>query len=150
MSASNIGISQLQALQLRNLLGPAGIGHVNNYNSNITQRVPIISNTANYISPFTVPSGTGIIKIRIDTLLIGQKNSRITFLEIFIGQSSQFHLPYGLSSGQATYEGLLLYDNPSPTPATIGVMMRLTNTSSVTITFFQINVISFGPYVQQE
>jgi hypothetical protein len=150
MSCANIGISQLDALQLRNLVGPTGIGNVTyNNTGRITQRILLSAGFGTYVSPFKVPSGTGIIKFRIETLVVGKSNSQIVSLDFVIGQTPQLILPYGLPLNQTIYEGIMLYNNPSPTPATISVNMRLVNSSSVTLQYFEADTLSFGPYVDQ-
>jgi hypothetical protein len=148
MSCANIGINQLEALQLSNLVGPNGIGKVTyNNTGRISQGLMLSAGFGSYISPFKVPSGTGILKVRIETLVVGQSNSQIISLDFVIGQTVQLNLPYGLPANQTSYEGIMLYNNPSPTPALISVNMRLVNSSSVTLQYFEADTLSFGPYV---
>jgi hypothetical protein len=153
MSASNIGISQLEALQLRNLLGPSGIGKVT-YNDTgvISQNLPLDNGNTIYISPFSVPSGTGIMRYRFQSTLVPTQGQTalIYSVQILIGDKSQSQLVYGLPAGQSIYDGFMLYDNPSNAPAVIRLVLQTNHVSSVTLTNFQAQPLSFGPYVQQD
>jgi len=151
MSASNIGISQLEALQLRNLLGPTGIG---SYTYNNTGIIAFILNPAGdtYTSPYSLPSGTGMCKVRIgfDLLPVAGTTAIVTFLTFNVGSfTSLLNVPSGLPAGTTTYEGTFMYNNPTPSPAYITVDIGFQNAAISTLKYFEANYISFGPYVDQ-
>jgi hypothetical protein len=148
MSCANIGISQLEALQLSNLVGPTGIGRVQYQNDGLIETLAITNNKAVYNPRLTVPSGTGIVKIRFDTTLTASNNltPAMTQLEFQINNAVQF-TARGFSSGNV-YEGMFMYQNQNPTPANIIVKITTVNTSSIDTDIIFADVISFGPYVR--
>ena len=168
MSAGNMGISQLECLQLRNLVGPAGIGAV--YRNSIgspTGNVVVATVTMNpqpdgstrsdnWVSPFTVPSGTGMCYVTVQTRTTG---GRGLYYLIGCGEFGTTLTPadfYDQSLNNEGYaglwaEGLIMYSNPSSAPAPIVLTVGGTSTTTnFQLINFQARVISFGPYVQQE
>ncbi len=166
MSAGNMGISQLECLQLRNLVGPTGIGTVGsigvgspNGDVNVAQ-IPLTllpDGTAKglWSSPFTVPSGTGLLRVTVQTLTQG--GSALYYVIGIDGFNSTILpkdiLPGGSVEGKAGWysEELLMYSNPRSEPATIVLFVGAQGSTQVcTLINFQVKAISFGPYVQQE
>jgi hypothetical protein len=162
MSAANIGITQLEALQLRNLLGPKGIGSITKNNS--TAPVQISLNTladpnyfqGTYLTPFYVPSGTGIMYVRIEGSLPGLDPTalpQMLFYEVTAGASAgggiPIYVPVVDNSGWI-YTGVMIYSNPSATPAQISIRLGCTlNTLDCFLTNIEMDTLSFGPYVDQ-
>lgn len=149
MSCANIGINQLEALQLSNLVGPTGIGRVQYQNDGSVDTLVITNNRATYSPRLTVPSGTGIVQINFSATLTPSNNSvaAMTKLEFIINGYVQ-GTAQGFSPGN-TYEGLLMYQNRSPNPANIIVNITLVNTAEIETDLMYANVISFGPYVNR-
>jgi hypothetical protein len=147
MSCANIGISQLEALQLSNLVGKDGIGRIQYQIDGLVETLAIRSNKAVYNPRLTVPSGTGIVKIRFETILTASNNltPAMTQLEFKINDFVQF-TARGFTPGNV-YEGMFMYFNKSPNPANITINITTVNTSSIE-TDILADVISFGPYVQ--
>ena len=169
MSCANLGIDQLESLQLRNLVGPDGIGAVGSIGvgspfgdvvvATVTMNPQPDGSTKSdaWVSPFTVPSGTGMLRV---TVQIRTTNGLPLYYQIGCGEFGTTLLPtvslYDAGVGLQGYagfwaEGLIMYSNPSSAPAPIELIVGATGT---TINFqlinFQARVISFGPYVQQE
>ena len=83
MSAGNMGISQLECLQLRNLVGPAGIGTLgvvgvgSQFGTVVVATIPMnpqpdgSTKSSPWVSPFTVPSGTGLLYMTVQTRTTG-------------------------------------------------------------------------------
>ena len=169
MSAGNMGISQLECLQLRNLVGPAGIGAVgrNSVGSPtgnvVVATVPMnlqpdgSTRSDNWVSPFTVPSGTGMLRVTVQTRCLGGVP---LYYQLNGGEIGATLLPTvslydaGLSAeGYAGFwaEGLIMCSNPSSAPAPIELIVGATGTTTnFQLINFQARVISFGPYVQQD
>ena len=169
MSCANMGISQLECLQLRRLVGPTGIGTVgsvgvgSSFGDVVVAVVtmnpqPDGSTKSNaWVSPFTVPSGTGMLRVTVQTRTTG---GLPLYYIIGCGEFGTTLLPTvslydaGLSAeGYAGFwaEGLIMYSNPSSAPAPIELIVGGTGTTTnFQLINFQARVISFGPYVQQE
>ena len=169
MSAGNMGISQLECLQLRNLVGPSGIGTAGIFGvGSNTGTVVVATITMNpqpdgstksttWTSPFTVPSGTGILFVTVQTRTTGGVP---LYYKLGCGVIGATLLPdvslydQGLSAqGYAGFwaEGLIMYSNPSSAPAPIELIVGATGTTTnFQLINFQARIISFGPYVQQE
>ena len=168
MSAGNMGISQLECLQLRNLVGPAGIGAVGSigvgspFGTVVVALVtldpqPDGSTKSNaWVSPFTVPSGTGMLRVTVQTRTTG---GLPLYYQIGCGEFGTTLLPtvslYDAAvsaEGYAGYwaEGLIMYSNPSSAPAPIELIVGGTSTTTnFQLINYQARVISFGPYVSQ-
>ena len=155
-----MGISQLECLQLRRLVGPAGIGHVD-YPANVvnvpTYLIPLPDGTLQglVVSPFTVPSGTGIMKVRIQ---INDSGAQILYFKVVMNDVTIGLVIPSSGNGQNSaggnyfYEGLMLYTNPTSTAKPIALLIGATAGSppNLLLTNFVINAISFGPYVKQD
>ena len=163
MSAGNMGISQLECLQLRNLVGPAGIGAVSNsqigstHGDVVVAQIPLNlradgSADGDYISTFTVPSGTGMMRVQVQT---NSDGGSVVAYNFFSGESVSVGLPKDVAIGAGYsgwfYQGLMYYNNPSSSPATVVLnVVAQGSTQACRLLFFQVRTISFGPYVQQE
>ena len=169
MSAGNMGISQLECLQLRRLVGPTGIGAVgrNSVGSPtgnvVVATVPMnlqpdgSTRSDNWVSPFTVPSGTGMCYVTVQTRTTGGVP---LYYQLNGGEIGATLLPdvsfydAGLSAeGYAGFwaEGLIMYSNPSSAPSPIVLTVGGTgSTTNFQLINFQARIISFGPYVQQD
>ena len=168
MSAGNMGISQLECLQLRNLVGPAGIGFVSDQivgNAGGTDAVfrfpltylPDSVLVGTYSSPtFTVPSGTGVMRVQVQTSTSG--GSALYYRIVHAGTNS-VGLPTDILPGGSVaaeglagwyYQGLMFYSNPSSDPAPITLTVGTQGSTQVcNLMCFSLRIISFGPYVQQ-
>ena len=168
MSAGNIGIDQLECLQLRNLVGPAGIGTLgvigvgSQFGDVVVATVALIiqphgkTKSSPWVSPFTVPSGTGLLYVTVQTRTTG---GLPFYYQIGCGEFGTTLLPsvslYDAGVGLQGYagfwaEGLIMYSNPSSAPATIELIVGAAGTATnFQIINFQARVISFGPYVEQ-
>ena len=168
MSAGNMGIDQLECLQLRNLVGPAGIGAVsdqtlgNDTGSVIVAQIPLTlkpDGTAEgaWTTPFTVPSGTGVMRVQVQTSTSG--GSALYYRIVHAGTNS-VGLPTDILPGGSVaaeglagwyYQGLMYYSNPSSTPAPITLTVGTQGSVQVcNLMCFSVRTISFGPYVQQD
>ena len=156
MSAGNMGISQLECLQLRNLVGPAGIGA---FQSQFTQVNTTVTPTqgpageyqATYTSPFTVPSGTGLIRFRMQTTINAADSIKFYYVQIGGGYQASI-VPTFVALGNSYWfaEETIVYNNPSSSPVPINVTVSTNNTATTcTVTLFEADIISFGPYVSQ-
>ena len=159
MSAANMGISQLECLQLRRLVGPDGIGAFKSQLTRASTVVPIAPSqvlpgtySGAYTSPFTVPSGTGLIRFRMQTTINAADS--IKFYYVVIGGDFQATIvPTFVALGNSYWfaEETIVYNNPSSSPVPIYVNVSTSNTATTcTVTLFEADIISFGPYVQQE
>ena len=173
MSAGNMGISQLECLQLRNLVGPSGIGDVNGSgigNPNGTVVVTPISlfQTADglqvgaYQSNFVVPSGTGVMQVQIQCTSLGGLPMYYQIQVAPNGTASGL-ISSGIPSypnqlGNVTtagfqgayYQGLMMYDNPSSSPASVLLTVGAQNsTTAINLVYMSVYCISYGPYVSQ-
>ncbi len=168
MSAGNMGISQLECLQLRNLVGPTGIGFVsdqivgNAEGTNVVANIPLTllaNGTAKGTytsSSLTVPSGTGIMRVQIQTLTGGGSP---LYYEVNSAGTVSSILPKDIYPGGSVAaqgyagwfaEGLMLYNNPTSSP--IALTLTVGTQGSVqecNLLHFQVRAISFGPYVSQ-
>ena len=164
MSAGNMGISQLECLQLRNLVGPAGIGGYttqsvgNQIGGVVVAPIPLVvvaDGTAQgvYNSTMTVPSGSGLMQV---TITSQTSNGQTVFYRVDAGAIASSALPIFLDAqpeGFAGYfyQGLMYYSNPSSSPVSLHLVVGCQGTVQVcNLTYFSVNTISFGPYVQQE
>ena len=154
MSCANMGISQLECLQLRRLVGPAGIGAFQGQFTQVNTTVtptqgPTGEYQATYTSPFSVPSGTGIMRVGIRSTT----QDAVKFYFLKAGGVTQSTMVPTL----ATYEGqsywfteeTIIYNNPSSSPALLNVVITTSQSVSCTVFWFQADIISFGPYVSQ-
>jgi hypothetical protein len=168
MSAANMGISQLECLQLRSLVGPTGLGTLgvigvgSPFGDVVVATVPMIvqpdgkTKSNPWISPFTVPSGTGLLYMTVQTRTTG---GLPFYYQIGCGTIGSTILPsvtlYDAGVGLQGYagfwaEGLMMYSNPSPDPAPIELIVGAAGTTTnFQIINFQARVISFGPNVSQ-
>ena len=155
MSCANMGISQLECLQLRRLVGPTGIGAFKGQFTQTNTVVPITQNPAGsyqgtYTSPFSIPSGTGIMRVGIRSTT----QDAVKFYFLKAGDVTQSTMVPTI----ATYEGqsywfteeTIIYNNPSSSPAPLSVVITTSPSVSCTVFWFQADVLSYGPYVQQE
>jgi hypothetical protein len=168
MSCANMGISQLECLQLRNLVGPTGIGTVgflgvgSQTGNVVVATIPMTpqpdgsTKSTIWVSPFTVPSGTGLVKVTVQTRTTG---GRPLYYELGCGEIGATLIPadfYDQSLNAEGYagfwaSGLIMYSNPSSTPAPI--ILAVGGTSSTTnfqLINFAVKAMSFGPYVKQD
>ena len=168
MSCANMGISQLECLQLRRLVGPSGIGTVGTVGvgspfgtvslANVTM-IPqpdgsIKSST--WVSPFTVPSGTGMLRVTVQTRCLGGVP---LYYIVGCGEFGTTLIPanfYGQDLSAEGYAGtwaeeLIMYSNPSSVPAPIELIVGAQgSTQGCTIINFAVKAMSFGPYVKQD
>ena len=171
MSCANMGISQLECLQLRRLVGPAGIGYVTYQFSGAS--VPITLNPpfpdgvkeGSLNTAFVVPSGTGMMRVGIQTIALNGNDifdltPAVYYYRISTTSNGQVMGTVIPLRGQATaaegvanwyYEGIMIYNNPSsqPSPITLTVGVN-TNTTISQLVNWGIDTLSFGPYVQQD
>ena len=155
MSAANMGISQLECLQLRRLVGPTGIGA---FKSQVTQPNVIVNTTTGptglvqgtYTSPFTVPSGTGLIRFRMQSKAGGS----IKFFALRAGTvPTGTVVPSFVSDSGFGYwfaEETIMYNNPTSSPVNLNVILTTGSASGATVVYFEADIVSFGPYVQQD
>ena len=159
MSCANLGIDQLEALQIRNLVGPDGIGAFKSQLTRASTVVPIAPSqvlpgtySGAYTSPFTVPSGTGLIRFRMQTTINAADS--VKFYAVQIGGDFQATIvPTFVPLGNAYWlaDETIVYNNPSSSPAPINVIVSTNSTATTcTVTYFEADIVSFGPYVQQE
>ena len=168
MSAANMGISQLECLQLRRLVGPTGIGTVGSvgvgspFGDVVVALVPMnlqpdgTTKSSPWVSPFTVPSGTGMLRV---TVQIRTTNGLPFYYQIGCGEFGTTLLPsmnlYDAGVGLQGYagfwaEGLIMYSNPSSAPAPIELIVGAAgSTINFQLINFSVKAISFGPYVNQ-
>ena len=167
MSAGNMGIDQLECLQLRNLVGPAGIGAVGSIGVgspfgtvNVAQiqltLQPDGSAKGSWTSPFTVPSGTGMLRVTAQTVTSG---GSALYYTIGCGEFGSTILPTDiLPGGSVMAEGfggwwseeLIMYSNSSSAPAPIVLIVGAQGSTQVcTLKNFAVKAISFGPHVSQ-
>jgi hypothetical protein len=172
MSAANMGISQLEALQLRRLVGPSGIGNINlqsvgNLNGQVTvlslTLIPAVGNNAYglYVNPaITVPSGSGIMQVHVNVGTEGGvplyiRVQPVTDQLVTLGPEcpSSIGFPTAIVTQNFpgwTYQGTVLYNNPSPDPAPVLLTVGCQGTTTVcNLVYFAVNCISFGPHVNQ-
>ena len=155
MSCANMGISQLECLQLRRLVGPTGIGA---FKSQVTQPNVIVNTTTGptglvqgtYTSPFTVPSGTGLIRFQMQS----KAGGTIKFFWLNVGGVwTATMVPTFVSDSGFGYwftEETIIYNNPTSSPVVLSVIITTGGEDGCTVTYFEADVLSFGPYVQQE
>ena len=157
MSAGNMGISQLECLQLRNLVGPAGIGAFQGQFTQTDTVVPLTTNAygeyqGTYTSPFTVPSGTGIMRLGIRTAISFGDSIKFYFLQAGGVTQSTMVPTLATFEGQSYWltEETIIYNNPSSSPAPLSVIITTSQAVTCTVFWFQADIISYGPYVQQD
>ena len=155
MSCANMGISQLECLQLRRLVGPSGIGA---FQSKLTQPNTFVATTTGpsglaqgtYTSPFTAPSGTGLIRFRMQTTTGGS----MKFFYLRAGTvPTGTVVPSFVSDAGFGYwfaEETIIYNNPTSSPVNLNVILTTGGEGGATVVYFEADVLSFGPYVQQE
>ena len=163
MSASNIGLSQLEALQLRNLLGPTGIGsrvHKEEGKfdgSVIVATIPVAAVPdgrlfGSYKSSLTCPSGTGMMRVSVQ-IQYGGGNITPVLYTILVGDYPIGNgvVSYSSAATGFFYEGVMTYSNNSPTDAPISLnVLSYGVVQPLKLLDFAVDIISFGPYVQQE
>ena len=157
MSCAHMGISQLECLQLRRLVGPAGIGAFQGQFTQTNTVVPITQNAAGeyqgtYTSSFTVPSGTGIMRLGIRTSIYAADDIKFYFLKVGTATQTTTVPSFVTYEGQSYWftEETVIYNNPSSSPAPLSVVITTTQAVTCTVFHFEADVLSFGPYVQQE
>ena len=157
MSAGNMGISQLECLQLRNLVGSDGIGAFKSQVTEVNTVVPITQNAAGeyqgtYTSTFTVPSGTGLIRLGIRTSIYAADNVKFYFLKVGTATQATLVPTFDTYQGFSYWftEETIIYNNPSSSPAPLSVVITTTQAVTCTVFYFEADIISFGPYVQQD
>ena len=150
-----MGIDQLECLQLRNLVGPDGIGA---FKSQLTQPNTFVATTTGpsglaqgtYTSPFTAPSGTGLIRFRMQTTTGGT----MKFFALSAGTvPSGTVVPSFVTDSGTGYwfaEETIIYNNPTSSPVNLNVILTTNGEGGATVVYFEVDVLSFGPYVQQE
>ena len=159
MSCANLGIDQLEALQIRNLVGPDGIGAFKSQLTRASTVVPIAPSqvlpgtySGAYTSPFTVPSGTGLIRFRMQTTINAADS--IKFYYVLRGGDFQATIvPTFVTLGNPYWfaEETIVYNNPSSSPVPINATVVTNNTATTcTVTLFEADIVSFGPYVKQD
>ena len=159
MSAANIGISQLESLQLRDLLGPSGIGSFAStaagfpHGGGIVQRISLTlqpNGTAvgNYNTSAVLPSGTGIMRVRVQ---VSCDNGSAILFGFTMGGISPTCIPSAVLGVEGWfYEGILTYNNASSTPFPVVLTVHTQGSVQVcNLIYLETNLISFGPYVQQ-
>lgn len=168
MSCANMGISQLECLQLRRLVGPAGVGAVStsligNPTSTTTIldipmfRLPDGSALGQLTTSLTVPSGTGVMMVTVECNILGGN-----ILYYTVGTSGALYMrnaPVNINLPQEGfsgwyYQGLTMYNNPTSVPAPIILQVGSTagapgTTVSVGLISMDVKYISYGPYVSQ-
>ena len=165
MSCANMGISQLECLQLRRLVGPTGIGFVSDQivgNAEGTDAVfrfpltylPDSVLQGTYSSPtFTVPSGTGVMRVTIQTIATGGSP---LYYKVEHGGTTSTAIPVFVGAPQEGfagfyYSGLMFYTNPTSAPMQLSLTVGCqATTDHCDLLHFQVRAISFGPYVNQD
>ena len=170
MSCANMGISQLECLQLRRLVGPTGIGEVSrnvigdpSSTTNIANipliRFPDGTYSGVYVSPLMVPSGTGVMQVTIQCNTAG---GAVLYYAVFAsqevshGQEVSYGFPVNVNlpqEGISGYfdQGLMMYTNPTSSPVPVCFQVGASSTiQSVGLISMSVKNISYGPYVQQE
>ncbi len=169
MSCANMGISQLECLQLRRLVGPDGISgyttqSVGDQNGGVVVATLPMSITPDgtsqgvYNSTMTVPSGAGFMQVTITTQTA---NGAAIYYRVDAAAIASSGIPTGIYSapneGYAGYfyQGLMYYNNPSSKPVSVNLVVGCQGTAPGAITtcnliYFAVNCISFGPYVKQD
>jgi hypothetical protein len=159
-----MGISQLECLQLRRLVGPSGIsGYTpqsvgNQIGGVVVAPIPLVvvadgTSQGVYHSTMTVPSGAGIMQV---TITSQTSNGQAVFYRVDAGAIASSALPIFLDAqpeGFAGYfyQGLMYYSNPSSNPVSVNLVVGCQGTVQVcNLTYFAVNCISFGPYVKQD
>ncbi len=154
MSSANMGISQLECLQLRSLVGPTGIGA---FKSQATLQNVFVATTTGpsglaqgtYTSPFSVPSGTGLIRFQMQTTTGG--SMKFFWLNAG-GVRTATMVPAFVSDSGFGYwfaEETIIYNNPTPDPVVLSVILTTGADGGATVTYFEADVVSFGPNVSQ-
>ena len=159
MSCANLGIDQLEALQIRNFVGPDGIGAFKSQLTRASTVVPIRLSPfgtgvyeGTYTSPFTVPSGTGLIRFRMQTTINAADSIKFYYVQIG-GDYQASIVPTFVALGNSYWfaEETIVYNNPSSSPVPINVTVSTNNTATTcTVTYFEADIVSFGPYVKQD
>ena len=168
MSCANMGISQLECLQLRRLVGPTGIGTLgvvgvgSQIGNVVVATIPMTpqpdgsAKSTTWTSPFTVPSGTGLLYLTVQTRTTGGLPLYYKLGCGVVGATlipADFHDQSLNNEGYAGFwaEGLIMYSNPSSAPSPIVLTVGGTgSTTNFQLINFQARIISFGPYVQQD
>jgi hypothetical protein len=111
-----------------------------------------------YTSNLTVPSGTGIMRVTIQTSVVGGQPLYFKVLHGLPGVTTSVGIPVDVGKGDGAfgfagwwYEGLMFYTNEtsSPIPLTLVFGNQYTATST-SLLYFHVRTISFGPFVNQE
>ena len=174
MSAGNMGISQLECLQLRNLVGPTGIGDlkinsVGSLSGTVVVSPIVLLPAVGYNSygiyvnqSITVPSGSGIMQVQVNVRTAGGVPLYYKFQPVSdqlqsLGPSSpaSIGIPTSTTSNIQNfpgwfYQGLMVYNNPTSSPALVLMTVGCQDTTtSADLLYFSVNCISYGPYVSQ-
>ena len=163
-----MGISQLECLQLRNLVGPSGVGLVTDFTvgdpfgGTVLANIPLtlLNGTAvgSYLSNATIPSGTGIMRVTFQTTVPGAQPLYYKVQTGTPGITTSVGIPVDVGKGDGAdgfagwwYEGLMFYTNEtsSPIPITVTIGAQYTATTA-SVLYMHVRTISFGPYVQQD
>ena len=169
MSCANMGISQLECLQLRRLVGPSGLSLVTDFTvgdpfgGTVLANIPLTlqNGTAvgSYLSNATIPSETGIMRVTFQTLVPGAQPVYYKF-QTGTGPdtTTSVGVPVQVAGGDGAdgfagwwYEGLMFYTNEtsSPIPITVTIGAQYTATTA-SVLYMHVRTISFGPYVKQD
>ena len=175
MSCANMGISQLECLQLRRLVGPSGLSDLKIQSVGSPTGSQVVSPIALFQTAdglqvgvynsqlITVPSGSGIMRVQIQCNSLGGLPMYYQIQVAPNGTASGI-ISSGIPSypnqlGNVTaagfqgayYQGLMMYNNPSSSPATVLLTVGCQDlTTACSLRYMSVNCISFGPYVQQE
>ena len=174
MSAGNMGISQLECLQLRNLVGPAGIGDlkinsVGSLSGTVVVSPIVLLPAVGYNSygfyanqSIRVPSGSGIMQVQVNVATSGGIPKYFRFQPVTdqlqsLGPESPASIGFPITTVSPiqdfpgwTYQGLMMYNNPTSSPALVMLTVGCQDTVTVCdLLYFSVNCISYGPYVSQ-
>jgi hypothetical protein len=169
-----MGISQLECLQLRRLVGPNGIvdvkiNSVGSLDGTVVVSpialLPAVGNNSYgfYVTQsITVPSGSGIMQVQVNVATSGgaplyYKFQPVTDQLQSLGPSSpaSIGIPTSTTSNIQNfpgwfYQGLMMYNNPTSSPAVVMLIIGCQDTTTVcNLLYFSVNCISYGPYVSQ-
>jgi hypothetical protein len=149
------------------LVGPAGIGAINGSSVGNTTGSVVVANIpltllangtakGTYTSSLTVPSGTGIMRVQIQTLTDGGSP---LYYEVDVAGTVSAILPKDIYPGGSVAaqgyagwfaEGLMLYSNPTSSPIALTLTVGTQGSVQVcNLMAFSVFYISYGPYVSQ-